>query len=258
MENEDNLYYGCNRIEIPEGYDPYDMDLKKRLNEKADEKNRIHFIRKKPVLACGAQRADGSYCLSYAGRRTDHIGYGRCSIHGGCSTGPTTPEGKQAAAQNSRVHGLYSKVMLPKERAIYEELLEAGGEALGLKHEILMMKAKIILYLGKWADRWKDIAEKEGDGPADDKTKVWFNEGETGRARNYYHAGTIEDRTLDRALNTLRRLVDAYSKMNPEQGDDLLKSINQELRAASYGQVSVSWGGSAQAKGGVDNDDADE
>ena len=258
MSGENEKYYGCNRIELPEGFDPYDMDLKKLLNDKADEKNFIHILKGQPVLACGAKKNNGKYCTSYAGRGTDHMGSGRCKNHGGSSTGPKTAEGKAISAQNSRVHGLYAKTLLPNEVAIYNELVEAGGEALGLKHEILMMKAKIIAYLAKWSERWQEIAAKEGQDVADHKTKIYFNEGENGKARNHFHAATIEDRTLDRALNTLRRMVDAYSKMNQGNQDDLLASINQELRAASYGQVSLSWGGSAQAKGGVSNDEADE
>jgi hypothetical protein len=32
-------FYNCNRVKLPEGYDPYDMTLKKQLHESADEKN---------------------------------------------------------------------------------------------------------------------------------------------------------------------------------------------------------------------------
>jgi len=253
----EDKFYGCNRIELPEGYDPDDMDLKRKLNPKADEKNKIAIKLGQPVLVCGARKrgTENEICMHYAGYGTKHIGYGRCRFHGGRSTGPKTPEGKAKTSQNSRIHGLYSKTLLPHELVIYKELAESGPEALGLKHEILMMKAKIIAYLAKWSDRWKEIAEKEGQDVADHKTKVWYNEGENGKVRNYFHAATIEDRTLDRALNTLRRLVDAYSKTTQgATGDDLIAQINAELKAASYGQVSLSWGGKAQTKGGVDND----
>lgn len=236
--------------------DPSTID-KKSINPNADELNFVALTKQgKPFLACGARsknKRKGDLCHMTAGQGSPHVGYGRCKYHGGLSTGPKTAEGKAKAAQNSRIHGLYAKTMLPNEVGIFNDLVDAGEEALGLKFEILTMKAKIIAYLTKWTERWKEIEAKEGEGVADDKTKIWFSEGENGRARNYFHAGTIEDRTLDRALNTLRRLVDAYSKMNPNGGDDLLKSVNEELRAASYGQVSVSWGGNAQTKGGADD-----
>lgn len=238
--------------------DPKTID-KKSINPKADEMNFVALTQAgKPYLGCGAQaksKRKGDLCHLAAGQGTPHKGYGRCKYHGGLSTGPITPEGKAKTAQNSRLHGLYAKTLLPKEVAIFGELMDAGADAMGLKFEILTLKAKIIAYLAKWTDTWVDIAEKEGEGVADDKTKIWFNEGENGKARNYFHAGTIEDRTLDRALNTLRRLVDAYSKANPLEGGDIITAINSELRAASHGQVSVSWGGKAQTKGGADSGD---
>lgn len=92
------------------------------------------------------------------------------------------------------------------------------------------------------AERTPEAAEQY----ADQMTRVWYSEGEG--ARSYYHAGSLEDRTLDRALNTLGRLVEKHARLNPDAGDDLLGQINSELRAASRGKVSISWGGNAQAR----------
>lgn len=92
------------------------------------------------------------------------------------------------------------------------------------------------------ANRTHDEAEKYADA----ETRVWYSEGEG--ARSFYHAGSLEDRTLDRALNTLGRLIEKHARLNPDNGDDLLGQINAELRAASKGKVSISWGGEAQAR----------
>lgn len=46
-------------------------------------------------LACGAKTRAGTPC-----KRTDLYGPGRCKLHGGLSTGPTTAEGKARAAMN--------------------------------------------------------------------------------------------------------------------------------------------------------------
>jgi hypothetical protein len=48
-------------------------------------------------LACGARTRKGTPC-----KRTDLYLSGRCKLHGGFSTGPTTPEGKARAALNGR------------------------------------------------------------------------------------------------------------------------------------------------------------
>lgn len=97
-------------------------------------------------------------------------------------------------------------------------------------------------------DSWPaNRTPEDAEAYADSMTRVWYSEGEKG-GRSYYHAGSIEDRTLDRALNTLSRLVEKHARLNPENGDDLLGQINAELRAASRGKVSISWGGEAQKR----------
>ncbi|WP_336786577.1 hypothetical protein [Paenibacillus sp. MMO-177] len=96
-------------------------------------------------------------------------------------------------------------------------------------------------------DSWiANRTTEEAERYADAETRVWYSEGEG--ARSFYHAGSLEDRTLDRALNTLGRLIEKHARLNPDSGDDLLGQINAELRAASKGRVSISWGGEAQAR----------
>lgn len=46
-------------------------------------------------LSCGATTRAGTPC-----KRTDLYASGRCKFHGGLSTGPVTPEGKNRAARN--------------------------------------------------------------------------------------------------------------------------------------------------------------
>ena len=220
-------------IIIPWGshIDPYDLDIKRRLHPYADDKNRVENRNGRAVLLCGANKQTAPhYCRALAGYRTAHPGYGRCRYCGGMSTGPVTEEGKARSTQNGRKHGIYSDVLSDDERAAYEDLIET--KSLALEHEIYMLKAKIIRYL----DKWNEIREAGGEGA----TRVWFKaQGE----RSYYHAGSADDRVLDRALNTLSRLIEKHNRLiNPEGGGGLLEQINAELRAASHGKVTVAWG----------------
>lgn len=224
-----------NKEDLPEGYDPYDMDLKKRIHERADEKNFVSERQRSAVLCCGAKKKgkDG-FCRSLAGAGTGHPGFGRCKYCGGLNTGPKTAEGKRRSAANARKHGFYSQVLSPEERDTYEELLE--DKRVGLEDEIFMLKAKIKIYLAKYYRKAK---------AGERATLEWFKEGEE---KGYFHAGTIEDRTLTRALETLRRLVDSYAKLTGNDSGNILDQINAELRQASQQKASESWGGPAQQR----------
>ena len=61
---------------------------------------------------CGAKTRAGTPCRRPAGWGTDHVGEGRCKLHGGKSTGP--PPEKMRKNSNARKHGLFAKY-LPKE-----------------------------------------------------------------------------------------------------------------------------------------------
>ena len=233
-----------------ENSDPSTID-KKTLHEKADDKNFVRLTKNgKPVLACGARaknKRKNDLCCLPAGSGTPHVGYGRCKYHGGLSTGPITPEGKAKVAKNSTIHGLYAEVLGEDERKYFNAFLEKKDT--GLELEIYTLKAKIMSYLAKWRKKWDTISQLEGEDVADRKTKVMFKESE-GNATStaFYHAGTIEDRPLIRALETLGRLIEKHARLNPETGDNLLDQVNKELRDASYGQVNISWGGGAQQR----------
>lgn len=53
---------------------------------------------------CGAKTRKGDKCQNQAGQGTDHIGTGRCRLHGGASKGP--PKG----SRNALKHGIYSRL----------------------------------------------------------------------------------------------------------------------------------------------------
>lgn len=232
----------------PEGVSR-DEELKKQLHPNADKINVIGTRNGSPILLCGAMKR-GKPCAAIAGIGTNHRGYGRCRFHGGKSTGPKTAVGKATTAQNNRKHGFYSEALAPNEREAYEALL--AEKAVSVVHEINMLKAKILVYLKKWQDK---IAQN-----GEEAAKVEYNtvtEGEHGDkvniATNFYHAASIEDRPLLRALETLGRLVDKHAKLNPEAGDDLISQVNAELRAASHGKITMSWGErKAQSKEAVE------
>jgi hypothetical protein len=229
------------------------VPLKTDFHAQADETNQVYRQASgKYVLICGTTRK-GKICKSYAGRGTSHPGYGRCLNHGGCSTGPITPEGKAISAQNSRVHGLYSKVLLPHEQKIFDQLY--ASKDLGLEGEILLLKTKILSYLEEWRYKYlNNYQDAKRVGANEDlaqdfakkKTEVWasfVSEAGSTTGKTCYQAATIEDRALDRSLRTLANMVEKHARLNGTSGDDLINQINTELRAASFGKVGLSWSG---------------
>lgn len=58
---------------------------------------------------CGAKNRDGSKCQNPAGHGTDHVGSGKCRLHGGASNG--APKGNKNAVK----HGIYSRLFSEDE-----------------------------------------------------------------------------------------------------------------------------------------------
>jgi hypothetical protein len=245
---------------LPDGFDPKDMALKKTINPEADELNQIAVRSGVPVLVCGAMK-HGKPCKMFAGQGTDHVGRGRCHHHGGASTGPATEEGKAVSSKNSTLHGLYSSCLFPWEVPIFEQLVK--NQDTGLTYEIYVLKTKIVAYLNRFQVRalqvYQDakkvgLSDEAAKEAMDEAVRVWasfVSEDGNAKGTTYYHAGTPEDRALDRSLRTLSNLIKTQVLLNPDQGNNLLNQINEELKAASFGRVQISWGGKAPAIGGA-------
>jgi hypothetical protein len=123
---------------------------------------------------CGARCRDGHRCQAKAVWDEDHDCpvNGRCRVHGGLSTGPRTPEGRQrigAAArlraqarrmtreQAARVEGQeHGAVLLSpqeQEQAQAQALTSEQVEALGTYR-----RALAYYELTRWTEAWKDVA----------------------------------------------------------------------------------------------------
>lgn len=80
---------------------------------------------------CGARaKSTGRPCRAPGVRKADGT-YGRCRMHGGASTGPRTPEGRERCRQARLTHGLYCRAAVEArraDRAALRELLQGLGE----------------------------------------------------------------------------------------------------------------------------------
>lgn len=93
---------------------------------------------KKIDKICGAVRGSGKICPNKPYMKEDGTTNGRCSLHGGKSTGAKTPEGKerQLAHLNPKaamIHGMYSRfVMTHEEESFYTHMINHYVEAMEL------------------------------------------------------------------------------------------------------------------------------
>jgi hypothetical protein len=104
---------------------------------------------KKGYKICGAHNRSQNPCGNKAGKATDHVGEGRCKLHGGNNQSPLAKNWK---------HGLYSKVKTqhPMLREKMEELAKSG-DVFDLREEILKIRA--IIEISALNDDW-DRVEK--------------------------------------------------------------------------------------------------
>lgn len=98
-----------------------------------------------PRPRCGAEKRQGSgTCTQLAGWGTDHVGSGRCKLHGGKSTGPQSPDGKERVSVNAIKHGGYiDKILDPMERDIYDMLFDQTIKGYQLDQENVMHMATL-------------------------------------------------------------------------------------------------------------------
>lgn len=59
------------KVQLPDGFDPYDMRLKRQFSDQADKMNVIALSRKNYNLCCGAMH-NGQPCKNPAGMGTPH------------------------------------------------------------------------------------------------------------------------------------------------------------------------------------------
>ena len=118
---------------------------------------------------CGAKTKAGSKCQYQAGQGTDHLGTGRCRLHGGASKG--APKGNK----NAQKHGIYSKLFSDAEMDAAKEMQGSVENELAIARLQLFrllqeqQKASDTPYLDKVEE--KTIVQSEEEKEKDKKKK---------------------------------------------------------------------------------------
>ncbi len=91
---------------------------------------------------CGARTRKGTPCQQIAGWGTNHVGTGRCKLHGGKSTGPKN-KSKLKENKNAEKHGLFTKYLPQETLDIINEIQEKDSIDL-LWNSIMLQYGAII------------------------------------------------------------------------------------------------------------------
>lgn len=152
---------------------------------------------------CGAKTRAGTPCKQKAGWGTNHVGEGRCKLHGGKSTGPKDKK-KLKENKNAEKHGLFSKY-LPAETMDLVNSIEDLNTIDILWDNIKMQYAAIIR-----AQRIMYVKDKEDD---DVHT---IERQEYGDKLQVITAGEKQSNFLQsqsRAMTTLSKMIRDYEEL---------------------------------------------
>ena len=165
---------------------------------------------------CGAKTRAGTPCKRPAGWGTNHVGEGRCKLHGGKSTGP--PPEKMKKNSNARTHGLFAKY-LPDETL---EIMNSINEIKPL--EILwtniqmqfasIIRAQQIMFVENKDDHTVfNVKEKDDEFGVETTSEI--------------HASWDKQATfmnsLSRSMAELRNMLKQYVELSTHDDDRLLE-----------------------------------
>lgn len=96
---------------------------------------------------CGAKKNSGKFCELTAGLYTDHIGWGKCSFHGGNTptlrTSAARYMGGEVIDRMTNAYGLGGPVQISPQEALLQEVRRSAGHVGFLKDRLDMFDLKI-------------------------------------------------------------------------------------------------------------------
>ena len=165
---------------------------------------------------CGAKTRAGTPCRRPAGWGTDHVGEGRCKLHGGKSTG--APPEKMKGNQNAKKHGFFSRY-IPQETLEIMGMLDEKSPADLIWDQIMIQYAAIIraqqiMYVESKDEIIKELRKvKNGENFSEKEWEIQFA---WDRQANFLNAQS-------RAMSELRSLIKQFNELATEDDERRLK-----------------------------------
>lgn len=89
--------------------------------------------------ACGAARhSDGAPCRMEAGWGTDHLGHGRCKLHGGCTPTHVNAARREMAQEAAVRFGL--PIEVDPQQALLDEVHRCAGMIAYFQHQVISIE----------------------------------------------------------------------------------------------------------------------
>lgn len=171
---------------------------------------------------CGAKTRAGTPCKRPAGWGTNHVGEGRCKLHGGKSTG--APPEKMKGNQNSTKHGLFSRY-IPKETLEIMGMLDKSDPADLLWDQIqiqyaAIIRAQSIMFVTDKDEMIKELKkEKHSESGSEAEYEFQFA---WDRQATFLNAQS-------RAISELRASIKQFLELSHEQDERRLKLEQMQL-----------------------------
>lgn len=124
--------------------------------------NKAHNEKKK----CGAKTRAGTPCQQPAGWGTNHVGTGRCKLHGGSSTGPRD-KSKIRGNKNAETHGFFSRHLPEEAFEIIQEIqkkkpIDLLWENIQIQYAAII-RAQRIMYVKNKKEMIKELKKRKFD-----------------------------------------------------------------------------------------------
>lgn len=174
-----------------------------------------------PADICGAHNKRGSICKLKAGFGTDHVGFGRCKFHGGCSKGV---KGNKNALKTGEYETFYYDLLTDDEKVVYQaEKMEKEEQ---VKNELRLLSIRERRML----ERVNELKELLDDGEQYVETDITHQVGDNGgefggvdmvtQKREHLHTRLLAfEAALTRVQNVKAKLIEILHKIDIEKGD---------------------------------------
>ncbi len=170
--------------------------------------NKVHDNKKNK---CGAKTRAGTPCQQPAGWGTDHVGTGRCKLHGGRSTGPKD-KSKIRGNKNAETHGFFSKHLPEEAFEIIQEIqkkkpIDLLWENIQIQYAAIIRSQKIMHVKDKeeMIKELKKAKKYNGDNASSSEIEYEFQFA-WDRQATYLNAQS-------RAMSELRNMISKYEEL---------------------------------------------